>query len=141
MPYNHAPNPEATMTTTPPSPSATAAELREWITDLAAELPEAEVTSQTGQHDKLTVRGRTFAYFLVDHHGDGRVALSVKGAPGVREALTAGGSPRYFVPAYSSRGWFGLDLQAPGTDLEEVRHYLRESYCLVAPKTLAAQVG
>lgn len=116
------------------------AALRERVAAIAHDLPEAEISSQTGQHDKLSVRGKTFAYFLVDHHGDGRVALSLKGAPGVREALTSSDPGRYFVPSYASRGWFGIDLQAPNTDWHEVASYLRESYRLVAPKRLAALV-
>ena len=59
-----------------------------------------EVTSSGDQHVGFEVRGRRFAWFLDDHHGDGRVALHCKAAPGVNSALAAEDPARYFLPAY-----------------------------------------
>jgi hypothetical protein len=97
--------------------------------------------SRTGQHTAFEVRGRRFAYYLVDHHGDGRVALNVKCPPGVRDARIAADPRRYFIPAYlGAKGWAGYDFDAGDVDWKEVSDLLRESYRLVAPKRLAALV-
>jgi hypothetical protein len=117
-------------------------EQRERVSQICLALPEAAVGARTGQHLAFEVRGKKFAYFLVDHHGDGRVAVNCKAAPGVQEALVAADPQRYFVPAYlGARGWVGIDLDAPGTGWAEVAELLRESYRLVAPKRLASRVA
>lgn len=116
-------------------------ERRERIRELALAFPEVEVASQTGVHLKLSVRGRTFGYFLIDHHGDGRVALSCKASDGAREALITAAPGKYFVAAYSSRGWVAIDLDAPDIAPGEVEAFLAESYRLVAPRKLAEAVA
>jgi phosphoribosylglycinamide formyltransferase-1 len=110
---------------------------------VCAELPEAEERpSHDGRHLAFLVRGKTFGYFLNDHHGDGRVALTCKAPPGEQAALIASDPERWFVPAYlGHRGWVGLRLDTASVDWTEAREMLIESYCLTAPKRLAATVG
>ena len=70
----------------------------------------------------------------------GRARLTVKGAPGAQAALVASDPERFFVPPYSGKsGWIGawLDVEQ---DWEELRELIEESYRLVAPKRLAAQL-
>src|SRR5690348_7307026 len=43
------------------------------VLKIVAVLPEAEA-KPAGRHLSLEVRGKRFGWFLVDHHGDGRVA-------------------------------------------------------------------
>jgi hypothetical protein len=52
----------------------------------------------------------------------------------------AGAHPeRYYLPAYiGSRGWFGMRLDSGAIDWREVENIVELSYCLVAPKSLAA---
>ena len=47
-----------------------AASTRERVAALCAALPHAERTRR-GDHDTYRVRGKVFAYYLDDHHGDG----------------------------------------------------------------------
>jgi phosphoribosylglycinamide formyltransferase-1 len=102
-------------------------------------LPEA--THRGGQHSKFELRGRTFAYYLFDHHGDGKVALCVKVPPGEQSRMIAGDPERYFSPAYlGSKGWVALRIDTPRIDWREVEALLTESYRLVAPKALANAV-
>lgn len=111
------------------------------IAEVVRHLPEAERTPLTDQHTAFTVRKKTFAYHLIDHHGDGRVALCCKAPPGENTALIAGDPVRFFLPPYvGPRGWVGLDLDAAAMDWDEVRGLLTESYRLVAPKTLARRL-
>ena len=102
---------------------------------LCDELPEAD--ARPGQHVKCTVRGKTFAYHLDDHHGDGRVAINVKVPPGEAAELVAAEPARFFVPPYlGPKGWVGLWLDVGPVDEEEVRELVVDSYRLVAPKRL-----
>jgi hypothetical protein len=108
---------------------------------LAGELPE--VAQRTGGHAErhiaFTVRGKNFAYFTNDHHGDGRLALIVKPPRGEQEALVLSEPDRFFVPPYlGHRGWVGLWLDGGPVDWTEVRELFVESYCRTAPKKLVA---
>ena len=106
-------------------------------------LPEVEERTggEHGRHIALVVRKRTFGYFTDDHHGDGRRALIVKVPPGEQSALVASDAERYFVPPYlGPRGWVGFRLDVGAVDWDEAGELLVESYCLCAPKKLAATV-
>jgi phosphoribosylglycinamide formyltransferase-1 len=104
------------------------------------DLPEAAVPDSSGQHSAFEVRGKKFAYFLVDHHGDGRVAINCKVPPGVMGAMVDANAEPFFVPAYlGARGWVGVDLNAPGLNWDVVERLIRESYQMIAPKQLAAR--
>jgi hypothetical protein len=102
-------------------------------------LPEA-IERPSGRHAAFLVRGKTFAYFLDDHHGDGRVALNCKSSPEMRDLLIGSDPERYFSPAYlGHRGWIGVRLDlAAATGWEEVADLVAESYRLIAPKRLVA---
>jgi hypothetical protein len=96
-----------------------------------------EVTASGEHHVAFTVRGRRFAYYLDDHHGDGRLALNCKVPPGDMEALVSLDPRRYFVPAYlGARGWVGVRLDLADVDWDEVARFLAVAYRLVAPKRL-----
>ena len=69
------------------------------------------------------------------------MAICCKAALGVRDALVESDPWRFFVPAYlGPRGWVGLDLGVAEVDWNEMADLLVESYCLIAPKRLAAVV-
>jgi phosphoribosylglycinamide formyltransferase-1 len=112
------------------------------VTRVCLSLPEATVESATGQHHAFRVRGRTFAYFLDHHHGDGRVAITVKAAPGEQGRLVAAAPERFFVPAYlGARGWVGLRFDVGAVDWAETERLLRDSYAFTAPRRLAASAA
>ncbi len=119
-------------------PCSVSAGERERLIELTADLPEAEWEA-SGRHVTFRVRGRTFAYLLDDHQGDGILGVVGKAAPGEAEALIAGQPERYYAPAYlGARGWLGLRLDVEPVDWEEVAGLVSDSYLLVAPKRLAA---
>jgi phosphoribosylglycinamide formyltransferase-1 len=112
---------------------------RQRVSAICLSLPEATVRDQ--QHAKFEVRGKAFAYYLDDHHGDGRVSVDVRGAPGQQQALVGAYPERFFVPAYlGPRGWIGLYLDTGEIDWDEVTALLTDSYRMAAPKRLAALV-
>ena len=108
---------------------------------LVSALPEASAEVCGGRHLSFKVRGKTFGYFLNDHHGDGRVALNCKTAPGVNDTLTRVASDRFFIPKYvGARGWLGLWIDLPKIDWTQVEDVVTEAYRLVAPRTLVSQI-
>jgi hypothetical protein len=109
------------------------------VRDICAALPECEVAGD--QHHKLSVRGKTIGWHTVDHHGDGRVALTVKAAKGENAALVASDPDKFFMPPYvAHHGYVGIYLDTGDVDWDEVRELVVDAYRLAAPKRLAAQV-
>ena len=79
-------------------------------------------------------RGKTFAMFADNHHGDGRVAVWIKAPPGAQETLVAADPRRYFRPPYvGPSGWVGarLDLDP---DWGAVEACIVEGHGMVASK-------
>jgi predicted DNA-binding protein (MmcQ/YjbR family) len=88
------------------------------------------------------VRGRTFGYYLNDHHGDGIVAFSCKVGPGENDLLARLHPERFYIPSYlGPRGWVALRLDPAEVDWGEVADLVTGSYRLVAPKRLAERAG
>ena len=110
----------------------------ERVSQICAALPEA-TRELSGAHGVFKVRGRTFAYYLDDHHGDGIAGVVVK-APG-SEGMIAADPERFYMPAYiGHRGWVGLRLDTGPVDWTEVTDLITDSYLAVAPKRLAARL-
>ena len=110
------------------------------VTKICLALPEA-VRMLMGDHASFGVRGKKFAYYLDDHHGDGIVAVCFRTESGQNTVLLAADTKRFYSPAYiGPRGWVGLRLDVGEIDWHEVADFLTDSYRLAAPKRLAAQV-
>jgi predicted DNA-binding protein (MmcQ/YjbR family) len=112
---------------------------RERLIRLCTSLPEVEANGD--QHVGFTVRRKRFAWFLDDHHGDGRLALNCKGPPGESARLAEEHPDRFFIPAYlGSRGWIGLWLDTGRVDWDEVERLVVDAYRLTAPKSLRSRL-
>jgi hypothetical protein len=112
-------------------------DVRARITRICAALPEVAVSGE--QHLAFKVRGKTFAYYLDDHHGDGVVGLCCKAAPGELASLTGAEPDRFYRPAYlGAKGWVGFRLDTPEVDWEQARELVLDAYGLTAPKRLLA---
>lgn len=108
------------------------------LTQVCLSLSEAERELVSG-HARFQVRGKTFAWYLDDHHGDGIVSVSARMPLGENREVVALDPARYYLPAYMAhRGWIALRLDLGAIDWEEVEELVTESYRLVAPKRLAA---
>lgn len=111
------------------------------VSRLCLVLPEA-TCERTGSHATFRVRKKVFAYFLDNHHGDGIVAVACKTAMGENEELARREPERFYLPAYIGvRGWVALRLDRGEVDWPEVEALATASYCLAAPKKLAALVA
>lgn len=110
------------------------------FSEICLALPDA-VRTDMGDHAQFSVRKKTFAYLLNNHHGDGIVGINCRVLPGDNARLVASHPDRYYMPAYiGARGWVGLRIDLESIDWEEVVELTAGSYILVAPKTLAAIV-
>lgn len=116
--------------------------LRTRVRDLAMALPEADEVTSHGMPCFGIVKGKKFAYFTEDHHGDGKTALLVK-ISGAEEQtmLIELDAERYYRPAYFGDGWIGIRLDLGDTDWDAIGEWLRKSWLSVAPKKLAGLMG
>jgi hypothetical protein len=84
------------------------------FTKIALGFPQAERVL-LGLHASFTVKKKTFAYFVNDHHGDGIVGMWCKVLPGDNVALIAS-SPKRFIcrPTWDRRDGWGFGCMARG---------------------------
>jgi predicted DNA-binding protein (MmcQ/YjbR family) len=106
------------------------------LSKICLSLPEA-ARRDLHEHADFRVRGKVFAYFLNNHHGDGIISVCCKSALGENVDRASREPARFYLPPYiGPRGWFGLRLDGEAVDWSEVRGLLELSYGLVAPKRL-----
>jgi hypothetical protein len=106
------------------------------IVKIVRALPEAEA-KPAGGHLSLEVRNKRFGWFMVDHHGDGRVDLNCKAAPEMHDLVRQLAPHHFHVPKYV-KGWIGLWLDLPRLDWGAVELALVGAYRLAAPRKLAS---
>ena len=113
--------------------------LLEQVRERAMAMPEADEIVSHGMHCFGIVKGKKFAYFTSDHHGDGRIALLVK-ISGVDEQtmLIEQDEERYFRPAYFGDGWIGIRLDLGDNDWDSLGDWIMRSWRNVAPRKLTA---
>jgi len=108
------------------------------VREAAMAMPEAEETLSHGMPCFGIVKGKKFAWFSADHHGDGRTALLVKISGAEEQAmLIEQDSARYFRPAYFGDGWIAIRLDLGDNDWEHLAGWIAKSWRAVAPKKLA----
>lgn len=112
----------------------------ERLTQICHSLPECEIDGD--QHHKVTVAGKTMGWHTVDHHGDGRISLSLRASRGENEALVASDPDKFFMPPYvAHHGYVGVYLDRPQVDWEEVRELVTDAYIVAAPKRLSKLIS
>jgi predicted DNA-binding protein (MmcQ/YjbR family) len=110
------------------------------VRDACLWLPDAEEFLSHGAPN-FRVRGKTFASYVVNHHGDGRVALWLNAAPGSQDQHVRAEPKQFFVPPYvGPRGWLGVILDR-GLEWNRIVALVRESYENVAPALLKRRIG
>lgn len=110
------------------------------VRELCLGLPEAGEVRSHGSPD-FRVGKRTFATYVVNHHGDGRIALWLNMPPGAQQLYVEAEPASFFVPPYvGPRGWLGVHLDR-GLDWGRIGALVREAYVQAAPAELAADMG
>jgi hypothetical protein len=108
---------------------------RKRVVKIVSSLPGAEARP-VGRHMSLEVRAKRFGWFMVDHHGDGRVSINCKGTVEMHDILKQLAPAHFHVPKYGSKAWVGLWLDGPKLDWHAVELALRTAYEKTAPKKL-----
>ncbi len=116
--------------------------LRERVRRICLAFPETSERIQNPLHSAFLVREKTFGYYLNDHHGDGRLALTFKAAKGALGDFIEMDATHFFAPPYMAHhGWVGVYLDVEPVDWGLIEQLMLEAYQLSAPKKLAAMVG
>jgi hypothetical protein len=117
-----------------------ARDIHQAVREVCLWLPEAEEFLSHGSPN-FRVRGKTFATYAVNHHGDGRVALWLNALPGSQDLHVHAEPKHFFVPPYvGPRGWLGVVLDR-GIAWKRVAALVREAYEKAAPAVLRAGIG
>ncbi len=110
-------------------------------------LPEVNERTSHGAPCFFVQNRIALCYFHDNHRGDGRTTLWCPVTECERDALVAGDQQRFFRPPTSSSGafqnWIVMSLESSAEnslDWGQVAALLKEVYCRVAPKRLAAKV-
>jgi predicted DNA-binding protein (MmcQ/YjbR family) len=99
-------------------------------------LPEA-AEKPFGGHTAPSFRVHDKLFAMTSEDGG---SLTFKAGPGVQEALVTTAPGRFFVPKYvGAKGWVGARLDVE-QDWDEIAELIEDSYRMIAPKRLAAQV-
>ena len=107
------------------------------VRERALALPQADEVTSHGMPCFGIEKGKKFAYFSHDHHGDGITALLVKTTAPEEQAMLMDSDPaRYFRPAYFGDGWIGIRLDLGDTDWDHVDDRLAKSWRKIAPRKL-----
>jgi hypothetical protein len=113
------------------------------LVEICESLPDVSVETlgRAEEHRSFRVRRKIFAYYLFDHHGDGRIALCCKAPIGEQGRLVSEEPRRFFVPPYvGPKGWIGVRLDVARVNWTEIAYHLRAAYRLSAPRALALRV-
>jgi predicted DNA-binding protein (MmcQ/YjbR family) len=110
------------------------ASLRSRLLHFALSLPETAEDQPWGE-DVVKVRGKIFVFL----GPTGSRRITVKLAESNAHALAIDGAePTGY--GLGKAGWVTVPLRAPGVSLEVLRDWVEESYRIVAPKKLVAEL-
>lgn len=110
---------------------------------IALALPRAVEKVSHGMPVFFIEKGRTFAWFLHDHHGSGITAVAVKTSGAEEQGMLIEIDPDlYYRPPYlAPSGWIGVRLDGETVDWDHVADRIATSWELVAPAKLLEMGG
>lgn len=92
-------------------------------------------------HHLFRVGKKTIAYFLNNHHDDGKVAVCCKSTKSSQAELVSMSPKHFYLPAYMAhQGWIAMRLDVTPVDWEQVASLMMEAFRLQATKKLLAQL-
>ena len=132
------PPPLSALPVAPPKPKTVDPGYIARVRRICFALPEVE-EKEAWSSPTFRVKGKMFAMYFYNHHGDGRIALWLKAPPGVQEMLVEAAPDKFFIPPYQGPfGWIGVHLDRCEDD--EIASHVREAYRMVAPKKLLSLI-
>ena len=106
---------------------------------LCLRLPEAEDYTSHGSPN-FRVRGKTFATYSINHHGDGRIALLVNRPVPDQIVLIENEPAHFFVPPFvGHRRWVGIHLNRGLAAWSRINHELEGVTCAWRPSASLAR--
>jgi len=110
------------------------------VRELCLAFPEAEEFESHGSPNFRARKGKVFAVFALNHHGDGHVALWLN-TPALEQSRLIASSPKHiFKPQYvGPSGWIGVELNR-GFVWKRVIELVHMAYLNSSPARLVAQV-
>ena len=107
--------------------------------DLCLAFPETEEILSHGS-PTFKAKGKSFAIFTVNHHGDGRVGYYLNSPPGAQQLYTENEPDIYFVPPYvGPKGWLGVELNK-GLEWDTVARLVHDAWANTVPAAIAARL-
>ncbi|HEU4653154.1 MAG TPA: MmcQ/YjbR family DNA-binding protein [Steroidobacteraceae bacterium] len=117
-----------------------AKDISQAVREVCLWFPESEEVVSHGAPD-FRVRGKTFATYMINHHGDGRVSLWLNAPQASQSHYVRQDPQHFFVPPYvGPRGWLGVNLDK-GISWRTVATLVRNAYEKVAPASLSKTLG
>jgi hypothetical protein len=117
------------------------AERQTRLVKICKSFPKVEVEQAGKDHLAFRINKKTFAYYLFDHHGDGKIAFCCKSTLNDQRRHVREDPDHFFVPAYlGPKGWIAIRLDLEDVDWEIVGAFAKSAYQALAPRKLAALV-
>jgi predicted DNA-binding protein (MmcQ/YjbR family) len=118
---------------------AKARTIPEAVRELCLSFPEAEEIESHGSPNFRARKGKIFAVFALNHHGDGHVALWLN-TPALEQSRLIASSKDIFKPPYvGPSGWIGVELNR-GFSWKRVVELARTAYANSSPPKLVAKL-
>ena len=114
----------------------------ERIRAISLALPGTIEKPSHGQPVFFIDKGRSFAWFLHDHHANDITSVAVKTSGAEEQDMLIAADPDlYYRPAYlAPSGWIGIRLDGETVDWDHVADRIAMSWEMVAPKRLVEMV-
>src|SRR5688500_16565264 len=120
---------------------AKARTILEAVRELCLAFPEAEEFESHGSPNFRARKGKVFAVFALNHHGDGHVALWLN-TPALEQSRLIASAPKHiYKPQYvGPAGWIGVELNR-GFSWNRVIELVHMAYRNSSPAKLVARAG
>jgi predicted DNA-binding protein (MmcQ/YjbR family) len=109
------------------------------VRELCLSFPEAEEIESHGSPNFRARKGKIFAVFALNHHGDGHVALWLNTPALEQSRLIASSKDIYKPPYVGPSGWIGVELNR-GFSWKRVVELARMAYANTSPPKLVARL-
>ena len=109
------------------------------VRELCLAFPEVEEFESHGSPNFRARKGKVFAVWALNHHGDGHVGLWLA-TPALEQARLLASSRHLYKPPYvGPSGWIGVELNK-GVSWKRVAELVAMAYANVSPARLVAAV-
>lgn len=115
----------------------------ERIRAICMSFPEAAEKLSHGSPAFFIEKGKVYAYYWHNHHGDGHTSVIVKTSGREEQAMLVEMDPDFYhVPPYlGPSGWIAMELNGEATDWDRVGDRIAMSWEMVAPRRLLEAGG